>query len=191
MARDFGFAPNPFFRFCTLATCKPKIRKHAQVEDWIVGTGSAKNTKRGYLVFAMCVTEIMSFNGYWNDPRFQKKKPNLCGSLKQAFGDNIYLYSNNFWRQENSHHSYEDGSPNVTNIDHDTQTDRLLISDDYVYFGGSGPIIPTHFRNYRGYDICAVRGHKNNYPEKLINDFVVWIRSLGVKGYISSPIDWD
>ncbi|WP_225761747.1 hypothetical protein [Acinetobacter sp. Marseille-P8610] len=27
VSRDFGFAPNPFFNFCTLATCKPKIRK--------------------------------------------------------------------------------------------------------------------------------------------------------------------
>ncbi len=36
---DSGFAPNPFYGFCTLATCKPDIRKHAQVGDWIVGTG--------------------------------------------------------------------------------------------------------------------------------------------------------
>src|SRR5712671_5339411 len=27
VARDFGFAPNPFFGVCTLATCKPDIRK--------------------------------------------------------------------------------------------------------------------------------------------------------------------
>ena len=40
VARDFGFAPNPFYGFCTLATCKPKIREHASVGDWVVGTGA-------------------------------------------------------------------------------------------------------------------------------------------------------
>ena len=39
MTRDYGFAPNPFFGFCTLANCKPKIRKSANVGDWIIGTG--------------------------------------------------------------------------------------------------------------------------------------------------------
>ena len=33
---DGGFAPNPFFGYCTLATCKPRIRKGALVGDWIV-----------------------------------------------------------------------------------------------------------------------------------------------------------
>src|SRR5882762_6472831 len=41
VARDFGFAPNPFYGFCTLATCKPRIRAHACVGDWVLGTGSA------------------------------------------------------------------------------------------------------------------------------------------------------
>jgi len=34
VARDYGFAPNPFFGFCTLATCKPRLRSVAQVGDW-------------------------------------------------------------------------------------------------------------------------------------------------------------
>lgn len=35
--RDFGFAPNPFHGYCTLATCKPGIRKSAAMGDWVVG----------------------------------------------------------------------------------------------------------------------------------------------------------
>ena len=37
LARDFGFAPNPFYSICSLATCKPIIRKKAQIGDWIIG----------------------------------------------------------------------------------------------------------------------------------------------------------
>ena len=95
VAFDSGFAPNPFYGHCTLATCKPKIRRTAQIGDWIIGTGSGnKKVKRGgYLVHAMQVTEILTTNEYWNDARFQNKKPNLNGGWKRASGDNIYELS--------------------------------------------------------------------------------------------------
>ena len=187
--RDFGFAPNPFFSVCTLATCKPSIRRYAQIGDWVVGTGSAKNSKTGYLVFAMKVTNMLSYNDYWIHPEFQNKKPNLRGSIKQAYGDNIY-HKNRSWHQADSHHSHEDGSPNHSNIDNDTQTDRMLISEHYVYFGGDGPLIPSRFRNYKGIDICATRGYKNKFQTNLISDFIDWIYSLSEMGYVGPPIDW-
>ena len=37
---DLGFAPNPFHGACTLACCKPVIRKRAQLGDYILGTGA-------------------------------------------------------------------------------------------------------------------------------------------------------
>ncbi len=37
---DSGFAPNPFGDYCSLATCKPRIRKSIHKDDWVVGTGS-------------------------------------------------------------------------------------------------------------------------------------------------------
>ena len=191
VARDYGFAPNPFFGICTLATCKPRIRKQASIGDWIVGTGSSQNDRRDYLVYAMCITETMTFNEYWEDERFQRKKPNLRGSVKQAFGDNIYFRNSvGRWRQQNSHHSYEDGSPNSYNIRHDAQTDRVLISKEYVYWGGLGPIIPKKFRDYEGCDICAKRNHKCKFPEGLAKDFVAWLQSLGTMGYQGTPLDW-
>ena len=104
VARDYGFAPNPFFGACTLATCKPIIRRKAQIGDWIVGTGSATKGCRDHLVYAMRVAETMSFNDYWSDPRFRAKRPNLRGSIKQAYGDNIYhRHSEDApWEQEDS-----------------------------------------------------------------------------------------
>lgn len=41
---DDGAAPNPFWGTCTLAICKPDIRRTANIDDWIIGTGS-KNSK--------------------------------------------------------------------------------------------------------------------------------------------------
>ena len=37
LTHDTGFSPNPFFGYCTLACCKPDIRRVAKVGDWIVG----------------------------------------------------------------------------------------------------------------------------------------------------------
>jgi len=192
VARDYGFAPNPFFGVCTLATCKPNIRRTAEVGDWVVGISPKK---RGtHVVYAMRITQSMTFNQYWNDPRFQRKKPNLRGSKKQAFGDNIYVRASDTskWNQENSHHSYADGSPNQSNIDNDTQTDRVLVSEDFVYWGGVGPEIPDRFLDYgpNHVSICVNRNHKNQFPAEFIESFIGWIRSLNEKGYSGEPSDW-
>ena len=192
IVRDYGFAPNPFGGYCTLATCKPRIRRAAGIGDWVVGTGSKRKNRDGHLVFIMRVSEVLSFNQYWQDIRFLQKRPNLRGSKKQAFGDNIYFKdSSGIWHQKDSHHSYGDGSSNRHNIDHDTQTDRVLIGPDYAYWGSHGPLLPRRFRDYNGEDLYAGHGHKCHFSIHLITDFVAWYRSLSAEGYCGDPGDWD
>ena len=187
--RDYGFAPNPFFGYCTLATCKPRIRKAAEIGDWIVGTGSKTENLAGHLVYAMRVAETPSFNEYWNDPRFIDKRPELHASVKRAFGDNIYHSDEKSgeWHQIDSHHSFADGKPNIKNIRRDTSTDRVLISDEFVYFGGDGPQIPE----FNGVNIlCVTQGHKNKFPREVVKGFIDWIRELGDTGYCGAPAEW-
>src|SRR5256712_9024256 len=102
------------------------IRKASALGDWVVGTGSKGYGLQGRLVYAMKISETMSYDEYWDDPRYRNKRPNLRGSLKQAYGDNIY-HKNRItgrWIQANSHHSNHDGTPNAANIVHDTQAPR-------------------------------------------------------------------
>lgn len=191
VARDYGFAPNPFHGLCTLATCKPGIRRHAMPGDWIVGTGSKRRNRRGFLVFVMQVSETVTFNEYWRGPSFRHKRPQLGGSRKQAFGDNIYMRDEEGrWLQENSHHSYADGTPNPHNVAHDTQVDRVLLSRTYAYWGGTGPPLPMSFRQDYGVDPCAQRGYRCRLPDVLVNDFVAWFRFLGAQGYRGDPLEW-
>lgn len=193
MARDFGFAPNPFFGACTLATCKPVIRRTADIGDWIVGTSSCARGQQCRLVFVMRVSEAVSFDQYWNDPRFVQKRPSLEGNKMRAYGDNIYHHdpATSVWLQEPSHHSYEDGSPNPHNIANDTKTDRILISANYVYWGGSGPVIPDQFRDWDGFDIWAGRGQKNHFPQEMVEAFLEWVNSLEKNGYVARPLKWQ
>ena len=74
---DIGFAPNPFFGVCTLATCKPEIRWHTSIGEWVVGIGSIADGIRGRMVFAMKVEEALTFEKYWNDEPLSDEKAEL------------------------------------------------------------------------------------------------------------------
>lgn len=74
VARDFGFAPNPFHGMCTLATCKPTIRRTARTGDWVVGMGGTKLNAVGRCIYAMQVTDALSFEKYWEGSEFRAKR---------------------------------------------------------------------------------------------------------------------
>jgi hypothetical protein len=142
----------------------------------------------------MKIDEVLSFDQYWNDPRFTRKRPMLQGSKKQAFGDNIYHrnFHTGEWVQANSHHSLNDGSPNERNIKKDTQAPNVLIGSRYAYWGGEGPPVPPSLRNLQGEDIvCSRQGHKNRFSAAMVRAFTAWCDSTGAQGCIATPGDWD
>ena len=189
--RDYGFAPNPFYGVCTLATCKPKIRGVATVGDWIVGLSSVARRRPRRLVYVMQVAEAIAFDDYWMDPRFQSKRPNLRGSLKQAFGDNIYSRTpDGDWRQEDSHHSHADGRENKANTRLDTSADRVLVGEEFAYWGGAGPLRPERIDGYDGRILDVGYGHRSRFPPGLVEAFVQWFRNLRATGYIGEPEKW-
>ncbi len=177
---DTGFAPNPYFGICTLATCKPRIRKSAEPGDWVAGIGSTQNQLEGRLVYAMRVDEKLSFDEYWTDPRFAEKKPNLEGNREQRCGDNIYhRTSGGVWVQAQSLHSCEDYSPNHYHLDRDTSVTSVLASKSFAYYGADAKEIPDTFRNWEGQDYFdSVRGYRRYFPDDLRTAFTSWLDSL-------------
>lgn len=146
ITRDFGFAPNPFHGVLTLATCKPRIRASAKVGDYLIGNSSKDSGNK--LIYMARIDEITTFDNYWKDSRFQCKKPVMNGSFKTLYGDNVYHHENGEWIQANSHHSMEDGSANLSNLERDTgTTDRVLICNDFFYLGQSMIDIHDRFPN--------------------------------------------
>ena len=181
---DWGFAPNPYHGFCTLAVCMSKIRKGAKVGDWVLGTGSAdRSVKRGgYAVYAMRVTKTLSFEQYWKDKRFRKKRPIKGGSCKEACGDNFYFRDKvaDEWCQIPACHSDQ--------MEKDTAVDRVLISEDFIYWGGDGPPVP---------EFCGVEivhsgiGHRNKFRQEVVEAFVHWIQGIqssGETGFVRKPL---
>lgn len=151
--RDFGFAPNPFHGYCTLATCKPRIRNTSGIGDWVIGVGGSTLKATGRCVFAMRVSRIITFNEYWTNPEYKDKKPVRNGSKKMLLGDNIYYFNeaDAAWQQAASHHSNPDGTINTANKDRDTQSRNVLIADYFYYFGSNAPDFPDGMLDNIGY----------------------------------------
>jgi hypothetical protein len=186
---DLGFAPNPFHRVCTLACCKPLIRKAAKVGDYILGTGASRPKLRGHLIYWMRVNEIVTFDQYWNDERFRRKKPDMTGATYQRYGDNIYhRKSEGAFVQIDSFHSFVGGGQAHANIARDTgRTDRVLIGNEFAYWGRSAPKIPTALR----FLVVPRQGHWRNFSAKEVAQAMAWIKSLPGRGYIDAPADWQ
>src|SRR5690606_54888 len=110
----------------------------------------------GHLVYAMRVTETMTFDDYATDARFEAKKPSRMGSRKQSCGDNIYFRNTPGadWLQRDSFHSRENGQINPQHVARDTGVNRVLISNDFVYFGGTGPAFPENLRDRDNRPLC-------------------------------------
>lgn len=187
VTRDYGFAPNPFPPSCTLATCKPDIRRTAQIDDWVVGVGSGaqNSTFKNKLIYAMQVTEKLSFDEYWTDTRFMRKRPIMNGSKRQMYGDNIYHRPTPEmpFIQEDSHHSLPNGEKNALNYNRDLPGEYVLISNVFWYFGEEAIQIPHDYASLA----AVARGYKINEDEKFIEKFSQWLFELPQNGYIGKP----
>ncbi|MBB3973495.1 hypothetical protein [Hansschlegelia beijingensis] len=184
---DLGFAPNPFWGACTLAACKPLIRKAAAQGDVIIGTTAARHG-RGRLTYWMRVEEILSFDEYWHDDRFRRKKPHLAGSKIQRYGDNIYYKGNEgSYVQVDSFHSKEGGICAEDNYQNDLgTTDKVLISKEFTYWGRLAPIIPDELGEF----VLPGVGQKWNFSPQQVADFLGWLSVLGPQGVQGFPADW-
>ncbi|MCG3135469.1 MAG: hypothetical protein HMLKMBBP_03125 [Planctomycetes bacterium] len=146
VTHDSGYAPNPFHGYCTLACCKPAIRKAAKKGDWVVGITSATRGRPQRLVYAMRVDEVLTFARYWADGRFRAKRP-VWAPRDQvtvaSVGDNCYEpVRRGRPRQIPCRHSRRDGSPNGGTRRRDLSGKHVLVSWTYAYFGSKPRALP-------------------------------------------------
>jgi len=175
MTHDTGFSPNPFFGYCTLACCKPKIRRHAVIGDWVVGTGSVDNVGGDKIIYVMEVTKVISLEKYSQDKTYSIKIPSEETSRQS--GDNIYYKDkNNNWLQRRSYHC-------IKEMKKDLEGRYALISTNYCYFGKKAILVPKQHEAI----IKKGPGHKCRFPQHVVDDFISWIRKVYKPGVHGEP----
>ena len=86
---DKGFAPNPFYGYCTLAACTPNhMNAKLNEGDYIVGFFT--DHEEPYLLYWMRVDAVLDFDTYYRGQKYKRKKPQLNGTWISRCGDNIY-----------------------------------------------------------------------------------------------------
>ena len=183
VTHDTGFSPNPFWGFCTLADCKPAIRRTANVGDWIVGL--LPKSEGNKIVYTMEVKEILTFDEYYHDKRFSKKIPDYTlNTTIHKTGDNIYKpLAEGGFQQLQSFHS--DGlKEKYSTKNHDLGGKNVLVSENYYYFGSKAIDLPQELQ-----ELIVARGHKNHFSQEVIRTFLDYI-SKQTKKINASPLKW-
>jgi hypothetical protein len=173
VAHDGGSAPNPFHGLCTLAICKPAIRRVAKKDDVILGLGCGNDGAR--IVYCMVVDAVVSWAEYIkgcqlgnlikNDKKYQNLKRKIPKSTKDQ-GDCIWRdaidYSDSLesWSGHGGEHDFNRDVKNGENV---------LLGEAYWYFGKGDKhtIRIEHLEK-----IIPGRGHRSNSNNDYRADFV-------------------
>jgi len=169
---DTGFAPNPFWGYCTLATCKDRVRLGAQKDDWVIGTGSKENVGNDRLIYAMQVTEKLTFDEYFKDRRFRRKIPSGNEGFRRL-GDNIYCGE---VQRAPSAHSRENLSEENwrKTVEKDLRGKYVLVSEKghFYYYGKNARPIPKHLL----YIKKKGPNYKRKFDQEQVESFLSWLK---------------
>ena len=177
---DHGLAPNPFWGYCTLAVCTPNhMGIKARIDDWIIGT--SPNYQGNKLVYAMKISEILSFDAYFADARFEKKKPDVRSSWRELVGDNMY-YKDQLgkWIQ---HRTIQHLSPDLQRKD--LKHPFVFVAEYFFYFGDHEVAIPNEFQEL----IWKRQGCKYNHDPQIVEGFLKWLKVNFDPGVLGNPKD--
>lgn len=185
---DGGTAPNPFGGVCTLAICKPAIRRVAEVGDLIVGLAPGNE---GQIVYCMKVTDKMSWKDYITHctskatPIDRPEYAGLSQKVPRITKDQgVCIWRNaEFYEEVRPTHSHHTG---INDFKHDVLNGKsVLLSTMFWYFGkGNEPDVrlPDDLKQ-----IIPGRGHRSNgnnihkdYFVRIFNDL---LRSRGIHDY--------
>nr|WP_300146847.1 hypothetical protein [Propionicimonas sp.] len=196
---DSGFAPNPFFGLCTLACCKPALRRAIgsrllresgstdirQLRDadpgyirgqniWVLGLAGASlgDRSRRSVVYAMQVTEVLDFESYFDE--HPEKRPVRTGRATSEdpawHGDAIYTGNDPATAVQLAPSAHSDGeNEHLGNKEHDLGGQYVLLSDHYLYFGKDAPYVPLEGKLHHG------RGHRSNHSPAALAELEDWL----------------
>lgn len=179
VAHDGGSAPNPYHGVCTLAICKPAIRRVAKFGDVIVGLACTPDDRR--LVYCMVVDHALPWAEYIracagtgemphgiDAPSLKKKVPHSASDP----GDCIWTVADRFEDAKESssgHDGIEDWARDVGN------GLNVLLSRRFWYFGRGDQYVIRLGEELA--DLVPGRGHRSDSNGWLRAAFVDFFNS--------------
>jgi len=128
----------------------------------------------------MELSERLNLNDYFNDSRFQLKKPKLNGDWKERCGDNFYSQKEDgTWQQHRNR--FHNG---ISYLKKDTRRPNMFVGERFWYLGKSSVIPPREFLS-----IIGGRSIQVNHPEKVVSNFIDWVKNNFKEGIIDVPND--
>lgn len=155
---DNGYAPNPMSGVCTLAYCMSTMRRTVQPGDYVVGLAGSDYRKR----------VKADWPGY---PIIYAMRVTDVISHEEFVLNPRYL------------HHIDSGRNAREQI---AKTDRVLISNDFCYWGDQGPLLPE---NLNALIKKNGPGHKCNFPPQIVQRFIQWFEGQSNRGYLGVPFD--
>lgn len=135
---DDGAAPNPYGGVCTLAICKPNLRKIAQVDDWVLGFNYNQNGL--FLIYAMKLTDVLSMEAYdaFTKASLCIKIPNMkSNDVRYHMGDSVYDFGSDSITLREGVHSR-------CTKEMDLAGKNVLMSKHFYYFGSKSVALPQN-----------------------------------------------
>ena len=176
VASDGGSAPNPFGNVCTLAICKPAIRRVAKPGAIVVGLDTGR-TNEYRVVYCMEVSKVLSWQKYIeachaaaSARNVKKGQANLGIKVPKNAkdpGDCIWKSANAYsevlpsWSEHYGQEAYQTDVTNGQNV---------LLGQQFWYFGDGARFKVELDADLR--PIVPGRGHKSNANAPFFDRFV-------------------
>jgi len=122
-----------------LGTFTPAVTRR----DLIAGIFRSGGSPR--VVYSMEVDEVLDWESYYHDRRFQSKKPPRNGGWKALTGDNIYFLGPNGTLQQDKNAAHHTDKKNQTQ---DIRGNKVFIGRRFIYFGENATALPKEFVRY-------------------------------------------
>jgi hypothetical protein len=151
----------------------------AKPEDWFLGVTPQERGDK--IVYAMEVAEVISFEEYDSDPRFDAKKPVMNAPWKQRCGDNLY-YRDEEGKWQQRPNPFHD---TPRNRKQDLRHPSVFISEHFYYFGENAVRMPLMFADL----IWRRQGCKCSHEREVVAGFVNWLQDNFRPGIHGDP--WD
>ncbi|TDR31996.1 hypothetical protein [Hydromonas duriensis] len=180
---DFGCAPNPYNGYCTLAICKPAIRRIAKKGDVVVGLDCKSSGNKRRIVYCMIIDDVLTWSEYINKCKTELPFNNRIPKNNRDTGDCIWI--------DIADDKTKRALPSLSghNGDADFASDiergkNVLISQRFWYFGTGNEykvVLPDDI------DIIPARNHRSKtnhgFRDKFEDFIVKKMDELKISGY--------